>query len=192
MPDRIDYGYETWTEKFKRKFSENPWVPIGCVATTGALVMSAVKMKAGKSKDMQYWLRARVALQGLTLVALVAGSMAIQASRKAQLSDNADGAPRNEVATELLREQKKEREKAEFEERLRGAERAHAEEQAIVARGSAKAKSSGIAASIDEPSTMQKTAASTDVVSSAKSGSSWTRWLGWGSSKGSDESNKKS
>lgn len=50
--------------------------------------MSAVKMKAGKSKDMQYWLRARVALQGLTLVALVAGSMAIQASRKAQLSDN--------------------------------------------------------------------------------------------------------
>jgi len=29
MPDRIDYGYETWTEKFKRKFSENPWVPIG-------------------------------------------------------------------------------------------------------------------------------------------------------------------
>lgn len=170
--------------------------------------MSAVKMKAGKSKDMQYWLRARVALQGLTLVALVAGSMAIQASRKAQLSDNgasslfsplylsdttpADGAPRNEVATELLREQKKEREKAEFEERLRGAERAHAEEQAIVARGSAKAKSSEIAASIDEPSTMQKTAASTDVVSSAKSGSSWTRWLGWGSSKGSDESNKKS
>ena len=29
MPDRIDYGFETWTDKFKRKFNENPWVPIG-------------------------------------------------------------------------------------------------------------------------------------------------------------------
>jgi len=45
-------------------------------------------MKAGKSKDMQYWLRARVALQGLTLVALVVGSMAIQASRKSRIGDN--------------------------------------------------------------------------------------------------------
>ena len=23
------YGYETWTEKFGRKFKENPWVPAG-------------------------------------------------------------------------------------------------------------------------------------------------------------------
>lgn len=29
MADRIDYGYETWSEKFKRKFNENPWVPLG-------------------------------------------------------------------------------------------------------------------------------------------------------------------
>lgn len=49
--------------------------------------MASIKMRAGKSKDMQYWLRARVGLQGLTLVALVAGSMAIQAQRKAQVAD---------------------------------------------------------------------------------------------------------
>lgn len=50
--------------------------------------MASVKMRAGNSKDMQYWLRARVGFQGLTIVALVAGSMAIQAQRKQQLSEN--------------------------------------------------------------------------------------------------------
>ena len=170
--------------------------------------MSAVKMKAGKSKDMQYWLRARVALQGLTLVALVVGSMAIQASRKSQIGDNgaflissffspshaslAEGVPRNETVTELLREQKKEKGKIEFEERLKGAELAHAEEQAIAARGSATAKGSGTPASMDKPSTIQEPAAPTDVVSSTKSRSSWTRWFGWGSSKDRSESSNKS
>ncbi|KAF5348794.1 hypothetical protein D9756_009784 [Leucocoprinus leucothites] len=195
MGSRIDYGYETWSEKFKRKFNENPWVPIGCLATTGALVMSAVKMKSGKSKDMQYWLRARVGLQGLTLVALVAGSMALQASRKTQGVESADDLPRNEATTELLREQKKGKEKAEFEERLRGAELAHEEEQAAAARVLNNSKSSGRgAASVDEPSAAQRAAAATSgAASSAKSGSSWIRWLGWGSSKADNgESNKKS
>ncbi|KAF8186411.1 altered inheritance of mitochondria protein 31, mitochondrial [Pholiota molesta] len=64
---------ESWTEKAQRKFKENPWVPLGCLATTGALVMSAVKMRQGQSQRMNYWLRARVALQGATLVALVGG-----------------------------------------------------------------------------------------------------------------------
>jgi len=166
--------------------------------------MSAIKMKAGKSKDMQYWLRARVALQGLTLVALVVGSMAIQASRKS-IGDNgassflpsfspshtspAEGVPRNEAVAELLREQKKERGKVEFEERLKGAELAHAEEQAIAARGSATAQGSGTPASIDKPGTLP---ASTDVNSSTKSRSLWTRWFGRGSSKDSSESSNKS
>ncbi|KJA25308.1 hypothetical protein HYPSUDRAFT_109338, partial [Hypholoma sublateritium FD-334 SS-4] len=50
--------------------------PLGCLATCGALVMSAVKMRQGQSQSMNYWMRARVALQGLTLGALVIGSMA--------------------------------------------------------------------------------------------------------------------
>jgi len=68
--------------------------------------MSAVKMRAGKSTSMNYWLRARVGLQGVTLVALVAGSMALQKQKNAQISDldigAADGLPRNE-ATEKKR-----------------------------------------------------------------------------------------
>lgn len=95
---------ETWGNKFTRKFKENPWVPlgtslyyqdkfyyvlinVGCLATCGALVMSAAKMRAGKSTAMNYWLRARVVLQGVTLVALVAGSMALQKKKDTQISD---------------------------------------------------------------------------------------------------------
>jgi len=104
----------------------------------------------------------------------------------------AEGVPRNEAVVELLREQKKERGKIEFEERLKGAELAHAEEQAIAARGSATAKGSETPASRNKPGTIQETAASTDVVSSTKSRSLWTRWFGWGSSKDSSESNNKS
>jgi len=125
---------ETWGEKFSRKFKENPWVPLGCLATCGALVMSAAKMRAGKSTSMNYWLRARVVLQGVTLVALVAGSMALQKEKNTQISDLGIGAadgglPRNEAATELSREKKKILEQQEFEERMKDAQAATEREQ---------------------------------------------------------------
>lgn len=89
--------------------------------------MSAAKLRAGKSSDMNYWLRARVVLQGLTLVALLAGSMSIQKTRKeelARLNIGEDGLPQIDATTELLREKKKEKEKLEFEERLKEAQAA--------------------------------------------------------------------
>lgn len=89
-------------------------------------------MRAGKSKSMNYWLRARVVLQGLTLVALVAGSMVLQNQKKAQISDlgiDAAELPRNEATTELSREKKKILEQREFEERLKAAEAASEQEQ---------------------------------------------------------------
>ncbi|RXW23223.1 hypothetical protein EST38_g2645 [Candolleomyces aberdarensis] len=122
------YGYETWGEKFGRKFKENPWVPAGCLATTGALIMSAVKMRSGKSQQMNYWMRARVGLQGLTLVALVAGSMALKAERDKEKS--IEEVKALEVDQEFL----KQKEKDEFEERLRGAEAAHLQESALAAK----------------------------------------------------------
>jgi len=189
MGTRIDYGYETWTEKFKRKFNENPWVPIGCLATTGALLMASVRMRAGKSKDMQYWLRARVAFQGLTLVALVAGSMAIRAQRKEQLAESGvdETLPRNEATTELIKERKKEREKTEFEERLKGAEIADAEERAAIAQFLSSTKGSG-STTTETPDV----GAAVDPAENSKGRGSWT-WFGWGSSKKEDdESSKKS
>ncbi|TFK31878.1 hypothetical protein BDQ12DRAFT_693412, partial [Crucibulum laeve] len=76
---------------------------------------------------MNYWLRMRVALQGVTLVALVAGSMAMKA-RKNEITEATgigEGLPRNEQSAEIIKEQKREKEREEFEERLKGAQEAH-------------------------------------------------------------------
>lgn len=102
--------------------------PAGCLATTGALIMSAVKMRSGQSQQMNYWMRARVGLQGLTLVALVAGSMALKAERdKAKTVEEAN-------ALEVTQEMLKQKEKDEFEERLRGAEAAHLQETVLASK----------------------------------------------------------
>ena len=85
--------------------------------------MSAVKMRAGKSKDMNYWLRARVVLQGVTIVALVAGSMSLQAQGE-----------KVEEVTGVTEETKKEKEKEEFESRLRVAQAAYEEEVALAGK----------------------------------------------------------
>ncbi|PPR07833.1 hypothetical protein CVT24_003110 [Panaeolus cyanescens] len=143
---------ESWSDKFARKFKENPWVPLGCFATCGALVMSAAKMRSGKSKEMNHWLRARVVLQGLTLVALVAGSMSLQAARKAEQGEQSEAE---------LAEKKKLQEKAEFEMRLRDAETTTAMEQAALA-GNGKT----VAASPVEGST----------TAAVKKSSSWKFW----------------
>ena len=96
---------------------------IGCVATCGALVMSAVKMRAEKSTEMNYWLHARVVLQGMTIVALVAGSMSLQEQRK-----------RAKEVKGVMEETKKEKEKEEFESHLRGAQAAYEEEVALAGK----------------------------------------------------------
>ncbi|KAG2001567.1 Respiratory supercomplex factor 1, mitochondrial [Coprinopsis cinerea AmutBmut pab1-1] len=82
----------------------------------------------GTVKEMNYWMRARVGLQGLTLVALVAGSMALKAAKeKAELE--AANAP--ELTQEQIRQLEKEKE--EFEMRLKEAEYSHAQEMALAA-----------------------------------------------------------
>ncbi len=139
---------ETWSTKFIRKFNENPLVPIGkspklifiyykfilkynigCLLTCGALIMSAHKLRQGKSKEMNTWLRARVALQGVTIVALVVGSLQLKKARDAE-----KGLAEATAAAES------ERQKQEFENRLKEAERATVEE-AELARALVKGKS---------------------------------------------------
>ncbi|KAG6889650.1 hypothetical protein C0995_015766 [Termitomyces sp. Mi166 len=103
---------ETYREKAARKFKENPWVPLGSLATVGALVVAMVKMRRGQSKSFNQWLRVRVAAQGLTVVAICAGTWSSMRS-KDKASAAVDG------------------ERKEFEERLRGAEQAHEAEAAL-------------------------------------------------------------
>ncbi|XP_023018875.1 HIG1 domain family member 2A, mitochondrial [Leptinotarsa decemlineata] len=64
---------ETFTEKFIRKFKENPFVPIGCAATTIALSYGVWCLGTGKRKMSQYMMRTRVVAQGFTILAMVAG-----------------------------------------------------------------------------------------------------------------------
>jgi len=66
--------YETTGQKFGRKCRENPYVPIGGLLTVANLVMAIVNHARGESMKMNYWLRGRVAMQGLTIVALLIGA----------------------------------------------------------------------------------------------------------------------
>lgn len=83
--------------------------------------MSAHKLRQGNSKQMNHWLRARVALQGVTIVALVAGSMQLKTLREAE-----------QAISETAAQADVEREKQEFEKRLKEAERATLEEVGLV------------------------------------------------------------
>ena len=214
LGSRYQDPFETWSAKFSRKFKENPWVPlgaffchfldnwnaftishiynIGCLATCGALVMSAVKMRAGKSKSMNYWLRARVVLQGVTLVALVAGSMALQKQKNAQISDlgiDAAELPRNEATTELSREKKKILEQREFEERLKDAEAAAEREQGVgmmVVKGPSvnKERREEEKKRAQTQQTDSEDASQSPVLNEVKKSNSW---LWWSSGKSSEQ-----
>ncbi|XP_075975397.1 HIG1 domain family member 2A, mitochondrial [Anticarsia gemmatalis] len=66
---------ETTQEKFVRKFSDNPFVPIGCLATVGALSYGLWTFRTGRKRMSQQMMRLRIVAQGFTIAALVGGVM---------------------------------------------------------------------------------------------------------------------
>jgi len=64
---------EGFRDKFVRKTKENPFVPIGLVATIGALSYGLWQMKTGDKIMSQKMMRLRVAAQAFTVVALLSG-----------------------------------------------------------------------------------------------------------------------
>ncbi|XP_030023650.1 HIG1 domain family member 2A, mitochondrial [Manduca sexta] len=66
---------ETTSEKFGRKITENPFVPLGCLATAGALSFGLWSFRTGRRKLSQQMMRARIVAQGFTIAALVVGVM---------------------------------------------------------------------------------------------------------------------
>ncbi|XP_047110625.1 HIG1 domain family member 2A, mitochondrial [Schistocerca piceifrons] len=72
---------ETTREKFARKVSENPLVPIGCLATFCALSYGLWSFRTGQRRMSQYMMRLRIAAQGITIAALIVG-LGISATRK--------------------------------------------------------------------------------------------------------------
>ena len=155
--------------------------------------MSAVKMRAGKSKSMNYWLRARVVLQGVTLVALVVGSMALQKQKNAQISDlgiDAAELPRNEATTELSREKKKILEQREFEERLKGAEAAAEQEQGMMVVKGPLVNKERREEEKKRVQTQQPGSSQSPVLNEVKKSNSWLWWSSRSSGKSSDQQDK--
>jgi len=134
---------ETYQEKAWRKFKQQPLVPIGAAATTFALLMAGSKLRKRDSKNMNYWLRARVITQGLTIVALVAGSWML-GQTKPQLDQAAAAAAQEGGDADALAG--RERRRAEFEERLRGAEESHRLEMSVRGGGLGEGEPEGKAA----------------------------------------------
>jgi len=97
-------------------------VPLGALATTFTLLMAANKLRKRQSKDMNYWLRARVVAQGFTIVAVVAGAWMM-----GRTTPQIDQSAREQDET-LVGSQKR----REFEERLKDAEENHRREQEIL------------------------------------------------------------
>ncbi|KAF7412679.1 hypothetical protein HZH66_001575 [Vespula vulgaris] len=64
---------ETSKDKLYRKVRENPFVPIGTLATVSALVYGLYNFSVGNRKMSQYMMRTRVAAQAFTFVAIITG-----------------------------------------------------------------------------------------------------------------------
>lgn len=84
--------------------------------------MASNKLRKRQSKDMNYWLRARVIAQGFTILAVVAGAW-MMGQTKPQIDKSAR--EQDEMLAGLQR-------RREFEERLKNAEENHRLEQEIL------------------------------------------------------------
>ncbi|XP_021962661.1 HIG1 domain family member 2A, mitochondrial [Folsomia candida] len=67
------FPVEGTTGKLSRKIKENPFVPLGAVATLAALTYGLWCFRQGRSQHSQYMMRARIGAQGLTVAAILGG-----------------------------------------------------------------------------------------------------------------------
>ncbi|THU92955.1 hypothetical protein K435DRAFT_671130 [Dendrothele bispora CBS 962.96] len=175
---------ETYQEKLVRKVSENPWVPLGALLTTGALLMASVRLRQRDSKKFQHWLRARIALQTVTIFAVLGG---LYKYGQANLEENQRVM---EIQSQKQMELKAKREKEEFEERIRKAgEEMREEEDAKRGRtanrrvgGNFKSQSNGGVSSVGTTSSSSSSAVEAVEATKKSSGSGWMSWFGFGNS----------
>ncbi|XP_035233313.1 HIG1 domain family member 2A, mitochondrial-like [Stegodyphus dumicola] len=60
-------------EKMAAKIKQNPFVPVGLVATTLALSFGVYAMRTGNKRRSQMMMRTRIVAQGLTVGAILLG-----------------------------------------------------------------------------------------------------------------------
>lgn len=123
IPSSFDMGQASSDDVDEMSFGQRviyhckqqPLVPIGCLLTTGAVVLAAQNIRLGNSRKAQNFFRWRIGFQAATLVALVAGSFIYDTHRKDVKSKE-----------DLMREKAKMREKLWIKELERRDEEAKA------------------------------------------------------------------
>jgi hypothetical protein len=148
----------------------------------------AAKNSGKDSRAVNRWFRARIIFQGLTVATIVAGSFQMQHRRATH--------------QETAKEHDREKERAEFEERMRAAEEAHAYEKTMekpseekgiferlgLGRGSLKSREAALKATatpspaVVEPPPSAVVAPTTDSSPTAASAAttstgSWSNWV---------------
>lgn len=92
-------------------------IKAGASATVVTLVVASIKMRRGESQKMNHWLRARVAAQGLTILAICGGAYLVN-KREREAAASKD-------VSQGVENPRLEKERREFEERLKNAEEVH-------------------------------------------------------------------
>lgn len=67
---------ETVMQKAGRKFSQDPLIPLGALATVAFLGKGLQAFHSGQARQAQYLMRGRVLAQGFTVAVFLAGSFA--------------------------------------------------------------------------------------------------------------------
>lgn len=150
--------------------------------------MASIKLRQGKSMDMNKWLRVRVGAQAFTVVA-ICGYAYRQGALRAQLApDDREEAKKAKKASD------------EFKERLKGAEEAFKAENAITEIGEALQEGKGkiwgevervrdegreASENLERVEKDGSVAGSEGVEASPSSKSSWKSWFGLGGDSGS-------
>ncbi|KAH7156536.1 altered inheritance of mitochondria protein 31, mitochondrial [Dactylonectria macrodidyma] len=142
MPSSFDQDHERYNErplqKVMRKIKEEPLIPLGMGLTTLAFVNSYRALRRGDSKAANRMFRARVAAQGFTVLAMVAGSMYYNKDRE---------------MTKELRKLKEERDAEEKRIKwIRELEARDEEEKALKAHLMRKSKMAAAPTPAEEPS----------------------------------------
>lgn len=110
--DQDDLNQLLYHELVWKKCKENPFVPVGMLATFVAVTTAIVKMKKGNKESANVWFRWRVIAQGATIGALALGAMYEQ--RDKFLKDK--NMTLEELQTEKIKTKAKERERIWIEE----------------------------------------------------------------------------
>ncbi|EKJ71852.1 hypothetical protein NXS19_013847 [Fusarium pseudograminearum] len=155
MPSSFDgegeFHNERPMQKVVRKIKEEPLIPLGIGLTTAAFINAYLALRRGDSKQANRMFRARVAAQGFTVFAMLAGSMYYQKDREKtkelrQLQEQKDAEEKRQKWIRELeaRDDEEKAMRAKLEKRRQQVQAQRAEEAQATAASTEASSSGGI------------------------------------------------